>query len=47
MSAKECLSKAISVIRGEAVIFEFNRKPEEILVIMTEINLLLREYRAR
>jgi hypothetical protein len=47
MSAKECLSKAISVIRGEAVLFEYDRKPEDILVAMAEICLFIREYRVR
>ncbi|CAD8200548.1 unnamed protein product [Paramecium pentaurelia] len=47
MQAKESLSKAISVIRGEAVLFEYNRKPEDILVAMAEICLFIREYRVR
>ncbi|CAD8195886.1 unnamed protein product [Paramecium pentaurelia] len=47
MQAKESLLKAISVIRGEAVLFEYNRKREDILVAMAEICLFIREYRVR
>jgi hypothetical protein len=45
--AKEILKKAINVIRGEAVLFEYFRKPEEVLVELAEVCLLLREYRPR
>lgn len=47
MQAKEVLQRAIAVIRGEAVLYEYNRRPEEIFIAMSEICLLLREYRLR
>jgi hypothetical protein len=46
-AAKEFLKKAVNVIRGEAVLFEHFRKPEEVLVELAEVCLLLREYRPR
>jgi hypothetical protein len=45
--SKDFLKKAINVIRGEAVLYEHFRKPEDVLVEMAEVCLLIREYRPR
>ena len=39
--------KAINIIRGEAVLYEHFRKPEDILYELSEVCLLQREYRPR
>ena len=39
--------KAINIIRGEAVLYEHFRKPEDILYEISEVCLLQREYRPR
>jgi hypothetical protein len=41
------LKKAIHIIRGESVLYENLRKPEDVLYEMTEVCLLMREYRPR
>ena len=46
-SAKESLKKAITLIRGEMILFENYIKPEDIFTDMAEICLLIREYRPR
>ena len=38
--SKEILMKAINIIRGEAVLYEHFRKPEDILYELSEVCLL-------
>lgn len=47
LSSKASLLQCLSIIKGECLFYEFNRNPEEILMELSEVCLLLREYRPR
>ena len=46
-ASKAALLNCLAIIHGECLFYEFNRAPEDVLLELSEVCLLLREYRPR